>query len=235
MSPLALRPAVGVFAKEPVPGRVKTRLAEEIGAELAAELARSFVEDLVERLGASFEVTLFSAEDPPGPVLASVARAHGAGLAAQVEGSLGDRMAMAMLALGPGAALVGSDVPTLPAAILFGLKACLEADGARAASIALAPAADGGFVAIAAARPAELREVLSGECAVRWSSPHALADVVRAARGRRLGVALGPPWWDVDSMADLAALGAQLRLAPHLARRTASILGRREASALRAF
>lgn len=229
-----LRPAVGVFAKEPVAGRAKTRLAEEIGAELAAELARSFVEDLVERLGASFEVTLFSAQDPPGPVLAGIARAHGAALATQVEGDLGHRMAMALRALGPGAALVGSDVPTLPAENLQALLASLE-PASGAASIALSPAADGGFVAIASARPLELRDVLCGESAVRWSSAHALADVVRAARLGGHGVALGAPWWDVDSRADLAALGAQLRLAPHLARRTASILARTGASALRAF
>ena len=69
----APRRAVGIFAREPVPGRTKTRLARDIGPEAAAALARAFVEDLVERLGEQFQVTVFSAEATPGPILSELA------------------------------------------------------------------------------------------------------------------------------------------------------------------
>ena len=39
-----------LFAKAPIPGRAKTRLAAAIGAEQAAELYRAFVADTIAKL-----------------------------------------------------------------------------------------------------------------------------------------------------------------------------------------
>jgi glycosyltransferase A (GT-A) superfamily protein (DUF2064 family) len=40
---------LGIFAKQPVPGQVKTRLAEQTSAEWAASVGAAFLLDTVER------------------------------------------------------------------------------------------------------------------------------------------------------------------------------------------
>src|SRR5215471_18245175 len=45
-----VRPVMILFAKEPIPGRVKTRLAAAVGAGQAAELHRAFVADTIAKL-----------------------------------------------------------------------------------------------------------------------------------------------------------------------------------------
>src|SRR5438067_7503707 len=46
--PVSIEAMICIFAKPPVAGQVKTRLAAAIGAEAAARLARAFVEDTIE-------------------------------------------------------------------------------------------------------------------------------------------------------------------------------------------
>jgi uncharacterized protein len=121
---------------------------------------------------------------------------------AQRGEDLGARMANLvtdLLAAGrPGVLVTGSDLPTLPSAHLVEAAHAL---GGGAADIVLGPAEDGGYYLIGLTRPAPR---LFAE--VAWGA----AEVLEATRARAhalgLHVHLLPPWYDVDTPADLARL-----------------------------
>jgi glycosyltransferase A (GT-A) superfamily protein (DUF2064 family) len=100
--------------------------------------------------------------------------------------------------------VVGSDAPGLLAADLHDAFMRL-----RDADVALGPSADGGYTWIAARRTHP--RMFEG---VRMSSPHALADTKRACLANGLSCALGPPWFDIDTPADLSTLRALLTVDP---------------------
>ncbi len=200
--------AVGIFAKAPLPGRVKTRLAPALGEEGAARLYAAFLADT---LAAHPDATVFYAAAVDEAWIR--ARHPHRRLAPQVGADLGERMRAALAALGPGPAVViGSDLPTLPRSRV--------ADAARAlaggADVALGPASDGGYYLLAARRP------LPSLAGVRFSTRHALADTLRALEG--LSVAHLAPWYDVDVPEDLRLLRAHLALDPAAAPATHSAL-----------
>ncbi len=195
---------IGFMCKPPVEGLSKTRLAAVIGAERAAELARAFLLDsaAIARQLATREhaaLTAFHAPDDGGAAIAALL--PGWALAPQGGGDLGARMARAverLFADGAGhALLLGTDAPTLPPALLELLVAALR-DGADAAVI---PALDGGYCAIAFARP--LPGLLEG---IAWSTAAVLAET--RARAEALGLRLDvlQAWHDVDEAADLDLL-----------------------------
>jgi len=195
-------PTLQIFAREPVPGEVKTRLARSIGDDAAAEVyaelaARCLAAAALARDRGSFgRVELWCTRRADAPRCAAWARQHGFELREQPSGDLGARMHAATataLARGERVVLVGTDCPDLDAPSLAGIAAAL--DGADAALI---PAHDGGYVAIGLARQ---QDVFSG---VPWSTPE-VAAVTRArlatagARWREL-----PALRDIDDEADLA-------------------------------
>jgi glycosyltransferase A (GT-A) superfamily protein (DUF2064 family) len=210
---------LGIFLRAPRPGATKTRLARRVGEEAAAELARAFAEDLVERLVEHAALTLFVAGPLEDPFVRDLAARFALPVAAQIDGGLGPRMAHALRALGADgdeAALLGADVPTCPAWMIAALRG-----GLARAPVSLAPAPDGGYVAIALRGeidPAFL------EAPIRYSSPHALADTLLAAREAGLEVARVAGWYDVDVEDDLRALRAELHRDPRRAPRTAATL-----------
>jgi glycosyltransferase A (GT-A) superfamily protein (DUF2064 family) len=87
--------------------------------------------------------------------------------------------------------IVGGDVPSPP---LPALRRLLSAE----ADVALGPASDGGYYAIACRRthPA----MFDG---VAWSSGSELRHTVEACQRAGLTVALGDPWFDIDTPEDL--------------------------------
>lgn len=196
-----------VFAKAPVPGRVKTRLIPALDETLAAALHRQLTERaLATALAAELdEVELWCAPATNEAFFASCAKQRGVGLRAQGEGDLGVRMARALecaLDDGHSALLIGSDCPALTPEYLR--EAALALGEGNDAVIG--PAEDGGYVLIGLARgpAAPLFEDIA------WGS----ATVMRQTRTRLAG--LNWRWrelatlWDVDRPEDLLRLG-QLR------------------------
>lgn len=185
-------PVIIVFAKAPVPGRVKTRLIPRLGPEGAAELHRGFVHLLLDRLRGGFDVELHT------DVETSAWRRHDVPRKLQCAGDLGDRILYALesaLHAGrPQVTILGADVPTLPLALIEDLLA-LDAD------VALGPAEDGGYWAITCRRTHP--EMFA---AVEWSTSAARAQTLAACQTCGLTTALGGEWFDVDEPADLDRL-----------------------------
>lgn len=218
-----------LFAREPVPGFVKTRLAREIGVAAATSLYAAFLSDLASCLTSPdrWEAVLAHAEFEPGPILLATFRPPW-DLVPQGEGTLGERLARAVVrARMEGhrdVLLAGSDAPTLTSEDLA------EAFGALAGNsdVVYAPAPDGGFSLVGMrgiVDPAALFPI-----GVRWSSPHALADSRRAAESRGYHVRLLPTVPDIDEIKDLgnveALFAADPDLAPATRRALFALLGR---------
>lgn len=208
---------IALFARPPSPGRCKTRLAAALGAERAAALYEAFVTDTVAKVRAvpALAPELHVSEDADHPFFRALcARFDLPRPVVQPSAGLGARMAHA-LGSGRRALLIGTDAPALSPALLGHALRSLESH-----DVVLTPAADGGFPLVGTAgRPAFLAAP-----ELRWSSAHALADTMRAARAHGLSVALTPPAYDVDEPGDLALLATHLALDPSLAPRTAEAL-----------
>lgn len=203
-----------VFAKEPKPGQVKTRLTPPLAAEQAVTLYTAFVEDVMATLAevASPEAgdrLVLAAPGGPGPVLSALAGRHGFETAVQEGADLGARMKHAIGAeLGRGAKkvlLVGSDSPTLPAQYVEDALVLLSDMGGETPDAVLGPAGDGGYWLIAARE--RVPDLFEG---VPWSTRDVLAASLARARNTKTALALLPFWYDVDDVFDLRMLAAHL-------------------------
>lgn len=177
-----------MFGREPVPGRVKTRLARTLGDAPAAAVYASLLAHTLAVAGTvPGEVTLFVAE-PPGDGWAPPLPVS---LEVQAEGDLGHRMGEAFrrrFAAGADAVvLVGSDCPGLRLRHLEAAFAALTTTPA-----VLGPAGDGGYWLVGQRPPAV--DMFTG---VPWSAPDTLAAT--RTRLRRLGVA----WRELETLADV--------------------------------
>ena len=177
-----------VFAKAPRLGRVKSRLARDIGAVGAWAFYRRTLAALVRRLKGDARWTLWLAVAPDravvddGPWPRGVNRGQGGG-------GLGARMARVMALLPPGpVVIVGADIPDIRAA---DAAAAFRALGRHDA--VFGPAADGGYWLVGLRRRPRFRDPFK---TVRWSTEHALADTRANLQGAR--VALLRELEDVD-------------------------------------
>jgi rSAM/selenodomain-associated transferase 1 len=198
----APRPAVVIFAKAPVPGRVKTRLAAGIGIREAAELQAAMLCDTAEMVS-----SVLRAWSPAAEPLCAAAEPEDAralrdllppefGLVSQGSGDLGERLARVfgrLLAVRTPVLALGGDCPDLtPELLRCALEKLGRADGV------LGPAQDGGYWTIGLQRfDAELFRGMP------WSTAQ-LAERTRARFGeRRLTLEELPPLADLDRPADL--------------------------------
>lgn len=200
-----------VFARAPVPGKAKTRLAATIGAGAAARLHARLVERAVATAVAAGTgaVELHCAPDTRHPFFARLAARYGVALRAQGRGDLGARMHRSLaraLRAARAAVLVGCDCPVLNARDLR--RAVRELR--RGADAVFVPAEDGGYVLVGLRRTAS---ALFSD--MPWGSDRVMSETRNRLR------ALGWSWrelrevWDVDRPEDYARL-RRARLLPTL-------------------
>lgn len=135
---------VTVIAKEPVPGRVKTRLCPPCSPKQAADLAAAALRDTLDAVSAATGATsvrrvLLLDGTPPSWI------PNGFDIVGQCGGSLADRLAHGFEALGPGL-IIGMETPH--AATDLGAALSALADGHDV----IGPALDGGYWAIGLGR-----------------------------------------------------------------------------------
>lgn len=198
------RRALLLFLKFPTPGRVKTRLADDLGPDGAAAAYRDMVDAVLANLS-GLDADLRILFDPPDarsetiawltPPLAS------AGVTAPVfrpqsAGDLGTRLEHAFAeAFAEGyhqVAAIGSDCITITPSILRNAWGALESHDA-----VLGPTEDGGYYLLGtrAHGPELFRNI-------PWSSESTLAATLSAAEASALSVAELPRLTDIDTLAD---------------------------------
>ncbi|RMG13227.1 MAG: DUF2064 domain-containing protein [Deltaproteobacteria bacterium] len=206
---------VFVFAKAPVLGAVKTRLAASVGKARALALYRAMLEDVARVARAVDPGAVLALAGMDGPLPRTL---FGLRVVRQVGPDLGARIASAVAGRARGAvAVVGSDHPCIRAE---DLRACLHL--ARPGHLCLAPTDDGGYWCLAAAGGTDLRPVLSD---IPWSTDRVFAATRDAARRAGLRVEVGPPGFDIDDGGDLDRARGLLAAQPERAPRLARLLG----------
>lgn len=197
--------ALIVVAKEPQPGRTKTRLCPPLAPASAAEFYRCLLLDtlaLVQRLEAADHTLAYT----PATARDYFARLslNSFRLVPQVGADLGQRLANALghhFDLGyRRAVIMNSDGPTLP-------LACLEEAfaGLDGADVTLGPGHDGGYYLIGMKRlHAELFQ------GIDWSTERVIPQTLAICRRLGLAVHQLPEWYDVDVAEDLERLRRDL-------------------------
>lgn len=157
-----------IFVKAPAMGRVKTRLARDIGQFKAWRFYRKVVTGLIKRVGNGKWNTVLcvSPDDYKGsffdrryPIIP------------QGGGNLGQRMQRVFDMAGSGPlVLIGGDIPSIE-------KRHIENafDALKDSDIILGPATDGGYWMVGQRRRTRRISPFFG---VRWSTEHALSDTV---------------------------------------------------------
>ncbi len=192
-----IRRQLVVMLKEPRPGRVKTRLARDIGPIAATWWVRHQTARLLRRLrDTRWDLVLAVAPDVAS--LTSRAWPDDLERIPQGPGDLGARMARVMRSRPPGpVCIVGGDIPGITPAHIVRAFAALGRNDA-----VFGPAPDGGYWLVGMKR---IRAVPASFLQdVRWSTEHALAESRATLPDSRIG--LVDTLRDVDTADDLRAL-----------------------------
>lgn len=203
-----------LFAKAPIAGKVKTRLYPALDPGDAATLHARMILHTARVVAAARDgipgsrAELWCSPDTTSEVLQTIAHEHGLALRQQATGDIGMRMRHALWSAMPGrVVLLGSDCPPLDAAVLIAADRALGPCDA-----VFVPVEDGGYALIGCRD--EVPDCFLG---IAWST----GGVMAQTRARM--TATGTRWlelplaWDVDTPADLARLGADVRFAHLLA------------------
>jgi uncharacterized protein len=186
-----------IIAKEPRPGRVKTRLTPPCTPAQAAALAAAALADTmntVRTVEVSRRVLVFEGSPPADRRSFDVIAQRGNGLA--------ERLANAFADAGTPAVLIGMDCPQMSRGLLAEALSTLASPTCDAV---LGPALDGGFWAIGL--KASDRRVFAG---IPMSRPQTFAAQLTRLRSLGLRVEFLPPLRDVDRYRDARSVALQI-------------------------
>lgn len=207
-----MRVPVCVFAKPPLPGQVKTRLAPALGNEGAASLASAMLLDVWSTVMScpGVQPVLAATEHGPFPIT-------DAEIWLQENGDLGARIEAIIqraLRVSSAAMVIGADTPALAQIhIQSALSALSTTD------VVLGRCSDGGFYLLAIkVCPAGLFSNLP------WSTPETADAVLARLKQHGISVSEIEPLFDVDCKEDLVRLNELLRREPSLAPATRQAL-----------
>jgi rSAM/selenodomain-associated transferase 1 len=194
------------MAREPVPGRVKTRLIPRLSPAEAAQLHTLMVEHACEVMcnSAPGVSQLWVDGNPAAPLFERCREFGLSEVLVQQGADLGQRMAyVCQQALGrhAGVVLIGSDAPAIDAAYLASATAALER-----ADVTLGPALDGGYVLLGMRRYSA--ELFAG---IHWGEETVLADTLARVDALGWSCELLQPLPDIDRPADLRLLPDAIR------------------------
>lgn len=197
-----------IFAKAPIPGKVKTRLIPVMGEECASTLYKKMaVYCLTEGVGSGIgPVELWCAPSSDHPFFIDCVRRFHVTIHNQPDGDLGQRMSHAfseMLKRTSYAILMGSDCPSLNREDIRLAKTALK----KGNDAVIVPSEDGGYVLLGLRQSAE--ELFSG---ISWGTELVLEETRSSLR--RLGWRWQelPKRWDVDRPEDLERLAREIKL-----------------------
>ena len=183
---------VGIFARPPRPGLVKTRLIPDIGEQKAASVYRYCLQhalDITARSGLDYRVFLSERSDDEQFDDEQISLQHGPDLGARMFHAFRELLAESE----NGAIIIGSDCLDLTRRHLL-----LAAQALADHELVLAPAEDGGYALIGCrgAHPGLFDRVT-------WSSDRVLRQTLKNARRLDYRVSLLDTVRDIDTLQDL--------------------------------
>ena len=175
---MGVKGRLAVFARAPVFGAVKRRLALSVGENAALDCYRKLLDNTVEAV-MPFESEIWMAGE-----LADLSWTRGLPVRRQGVGELGIRM---LAAFTDGVkVLVGTDIPAMSARYIEHAYVLLEDH-----DVVVGPTEDGGYCLLAMHEPHE--SLFKG---ITWGSSSVLASTL--ARAENLNVGFCEMLWDVD-------------------------------------
>lgn len=191
-------PDLILFAKQPMAGKVKTRLQRDYTPLQVAEIATFLIRASVRLASSSWpsEIYLYAAPDPDHALFKELARDFHIHLAQQAPGDLGQKMLQAMrdgIARSGAAGILGCDVPHCPWEIIEQAHEHL-ANG----KCVLGPAEDGGyyFIGLQQAQAALFK-------GIAWGGDRVAELTLASARRLGLRFEMLPVLNDIDTTEDL--------------------------------
>jgi rSAM/selenodomain-associated transferase 1 len=192
--------ALLIFAKQPLPGKVKTRLSPPFSPQEAADIYRCMLSDTLAKVAGLPGVEIFLFFEPScGAVDFFRENFPGIKIFPQQGEGLGERLKKAFeMVFGLGfesVAAIGTDSPDLPLLHLQEPFRLLQDEGA---DVVFGPAVDGGYYLVALGRscPGLFRDI-------PWSTSRVLEESLEAASSLGLQVKSLPVWHDMDTVEDL--------------------------------
>jgi rSAM/selenodomain-associated transferase 1 len=188
---------VVIFAKAPRPGHVKTRLIPALGVQGATRLARYLLDHaLAQAMHADVGTVELCATPADEGAWHDIRIPITVRRREQGEGDLGERLTRAserVIASGNAVLLMGTDCPALDAAYLRRFAQTLAS-----ADVVMAPAADGGYVALGLNRyhPRIFADI-------PWSTSAVASETLRRIGELGWSVSQFPTLHDIDEPADL--------------------------------
>lgn len=186
-----------IFAKAPVLGKVKTRLAVDVGEQRACELyTRLLINTVKACCCEQWKVELWCAPNTQHLVFKALAEQYDVTLKTQQGEGLGGRM---LHALSDGkkradkVVLIGADSPVISAAYIEQAFESLMAN-----DVVFGPVEDGGYILVGAGKvaPAMFSDV-------EWSVDNTLNQNISSIERCGLSCSILPKLWDVDVLEDL--------------------------------
>jgi len=189
-----------IVAKEPVPGKVKTRLFPKFSPAVAADLYRCFLHDRIQEVSTLNGVYRAIAYTPENARETFMTLAlDGFELFAQQGKHLGERLNNIFLEkLSQGykaVSIVDSDSPDLPKSLI---EESFELLLSKRADIVFGPCYDGGYYLVGMRKPHP--ELFRD---IPWSTENVLSVTLEKARKMGLNVKLLSAWNDLDTFEDL--------------------------------
>lgn len=193
-----------VFAKAPVPGRVKTRMQPHLSGQQSAELAVMMAEQLMDSVSRHWQgrKVLAVTPDDGHPVFRRFADRYGFAIEIQAAGDLGRKMWHVLergIREAGGAVVIGSDVPHCPGALLE--RAMRDICNGRSV---VGPALDGGFYLLGLSRTCT--GIFRG---ISWGGGRVLDQLLRNAGQQQVTLHRYPVLRDIDCWEDLVWLKDQ--------------------------
>jgi hypothetical protein len=222
MFPTTLRPRqkLLVFARLPELGRVKTRIAAEIGHERTLEVYEAMLADLLERIGESddrteVEVMWTASPDATGDDLRRVFGRRM--LAMQTGATLGDRMCIAFSERvffhnAAKVVVIGADAPGLDRKLIECAFRLLDS-----CDWVVGPSSDGGYYLLGCRADDFFPEVFQD---IAWSTDSVFEATLSRIREKNQTIAALPQHTDIDHVEDLRS-----HVASHESGRLAGLLG----------
>ncbi len=191
-----------MFVKYPADGKVKTRLAQDLGDQVIREIYKCFVEDLVDMLD-DFGADIAVLFDPPdareqfGQWLGSERK-----FLAQTGDDLGQRMRNAFCRAFSNdykrVVIIGSDSPDMPPILIeCGLESLNDNDAV------IGPSSDGGYYLIGFSTEGFLKEAFED---ILWSSEEVYRVTIDKLQKHKRKLCILEQWHDVDTLEDLKSL-----------------------------
>ena len=201
--------ALIVMAKQPQPGRTKTRLCPPLTPQQAALFYEALLLDTFALAAGLPGVQLAAAITPPDSEHYFKRIAPQGTLLIPIEGAdIGECLYRALAELLQRgfrrAIALNADGPSLPLAYLQQAVTLLNDH-----DVVLGPGEDGGYYLIGLKRVEA--QLFAG---IPWSTGRVLEQTLAQAHQLSLRAALTPPWYDVDLPADMQRMCRELKLLP---------------------